>query len=208
MTRSEIIDMVRLRIDEVSSQGTSIVDVGVEENNPTDTMIDGVLDESAIEVLLSAPFIRLQVSDGKTISVLQESESDSTTGIITLPDDFLRLVCVQLDDWAEPLYEVHLAGDMIAHRQKNKYLRGGKSKPVVVLSKDSDGYYIRYFSSKQLVHTIKRLDYIRECKAEQMQGAQNIDAMCWIAASKVLSISSQDTPAIQLAIEQAKNLLK
>ena len=206
MTRSALIDAVRVRIDEVSSGGNALVDVGVEENNPTDTIIDGLLDEAALEVLQTAPALRLPVADGKTATVTAD-ESDAVTGEIALPANFLRMVCLQMDDWKRPLYHIEPEGSLIASRQKNVYLRGSASKPVAVLEKRPSGYVLCYFSTNSAVHTIKRLDYVPALAAENVTGQQNIDALCWVCAAKVLTIT-QDANAAATAMEHARSLLK
>ena len=206
MTRTELINAVRVRIDEVSSGAQPIVNVGVEENNPTDAMIDSLLDEAAVDVLLSAPAIRLPMADGSS-SVITPESGDNTVGSIALPANFLRMVCLQMSDWKRPLYDIYVAGSLMANRQKNRYLRGSSSKPAAVLEKTPTGYILSYFSTGAAPHAIKRLDYIPVLTAENITGAQNQDALCWICASKVLTIT-QDNNAAAAAMEHAKNLLK
>lgn len=206
MTRSALIDAVRVRIDEVSSGRTALVDVGVEENNPTDTMIDGLLDEAALEVLQTAPLLRLPVSDGKTATVTPD-EDDNAIGEIALPANFLRMVCLQMSDWNRPLYHIEPEGSLVADRQKNVYLRGSASKPVAVLEKRPSGYVLCYFSTDAETPSVKRLDYVPALSAENITGQQNIDALCWVCAAKVLTIT-QDTNAAAAAMEHARSLLK
>lgn len=206
MDRSALIDMVRVRIDEVSSDFKTLVDVGVEENNPTDTMIGGLLDEAALEVLQTAPVIRLPMASASG-STIEYYASNSKIGTIVLPANFLRMVCLQMSDWEQPLYDIQVAGSVVAARQKNKYLRGGASKPVAVLEKRPTGYTLTYFSTNAVPHAISRLDYVPALKAESVTGRQNIDALCWICAAKVLTIT-QDTNAAAAAMEHARSLLK
>lgn len=205
MTRSALIDAVRVRIDEVSSGATPIVDVGVEEHNPTDTMIESLLDESALEVLQTAPVLRLPVADGSS-SPLEANDTDTKTGEVSLPANFLRMVCLQMSDWARPLYNIEPEGGLIAARQKNRYLRGSADKPVAVLEKRPSGFVLCYFSTNDTPHAIKRLEYVPVLAAENVTGQQNIDALCWICAAKVLTIT-QDVNAASAAMEHAKSLL-
>ena len=206
MTRSALIDAVRARIDEVASGRDSLVDVGVEENNPTDTMIDAFLDESALEVLQTAPAIRLPVKDGSALAVSADP-NDTTIGEIALPGNFLRMVCLQMSDWNRPLYAIEPEGSVIATRQKNRYLRGGASKPAAVLEKRPAGYYLCYFSTNATPHAIKRLEYVPALAADAVTGQQNIDALCWVCAAKVLTVS-QEANAAAAAMEHARSLLK
>lgn len=206
MTRSALIDAVRVRIDEVSSGRTALVDVGVEENNPTDTIIDSLLDEAALEVLQTAPLLRLPVADGSSATVTPDA-SDTAIGEIALPGNFLRMVCLQMSDWNRPLYHVEPEGSLVATRQKNHYLRGSASKPVAVLEKRPSGYVLCYFSTGASTHEVKRLEYVPALRAESVTGQQNIDALCWVCAGKVLTIT-QDANAAAAAMEHARSLLK
>lgn len=205
MTRSALIDAVRIRIDEVSSGASPIVDVGVEENNPTDTMIEGFLDEAAMDVLLAAPLVRLPVADGSASPVTPYAD-DTHTGEIALPSNFLRMVCLQMSDWNRPLYSIEPEGSVMANRQKHKHLRGGTAKPVAVLEKRPSGYFLSYFSTNDTPHAIKRLEYVPALAAENVTGQQNIDALCWVCAAKVLTVT-QDVNAASAAMEHAKSLL-
>lgn len=206
MTRSALIDAVRVRIDEVSSGAAALVSVGVEENNPTDTMIGSLLDESALEVLQTAPLLRLPIADGSG-STISADNVDTKIGEIALPSNFLRIVCLQMDDWKRPVYNIEPEGSIIANRQKNVYLRGKATKPVAVLEKRPSGYVLCYFSTDSVPHAVKRLDYVPVLTAENMTGDQNIDALCWVCAAKVLTIT-QDTNAAAAAMEHARSLLK
>lgn len=206
MTRTALIDAVRVRIDEVSSGASALVNVGVEENNPTDTMIGSLLDEAALEVLQTAPLLRLPIADGHTATLTADS-ADTKIGEIALPSNFLRIVCLQMSDWKRPVYNIEPEGSIVANRQKNVYLRGKATKPVAVLEKRPSGYVLCYFSTEAAPHSIKRLDYVPVLTAENVTGEQNIDALCWVCAAKVLTIT-QDTNAAAAAMEHARSLLK
>ena len=73
MERSALINKVKTRIDEVSASGDVIIEVGVENTKPYDSIIGELLDESALEVLLKAPFYRLKISSGNASATANTS---------------------------------------------------------------------------------------------------------------------------------------
>ena len=194
-----MINKVKTRIDEVSMSGDVIVEVGVENSKPYDSIIAELLDESALEVLLKAPFYRSNITSGSP-----SVHTDDTTGSLTLPDDFLRLVSLRMSDWQQPVTELAIAGDEVAKRQANKFLRGGKAKPVGVLSKTSAGYKINYYSSS--THTVEEFLYIKRDTAENIADSQLVDAMVWICAGKTLGVLGEANLA-NLCYENAKGLM-
>lgn len=221
MVRSELINKVKTRIDEVCMSGDTIVDVGIENSKPYDTIIGELLDESALEVLLKAPFYRLNISTSDVTAKANTStknkilmtssgtievanKADNQTGTITLPADFLRIVSLKMSDWEQPVTELALQGDELARMQSNKHLRGSVSKPVGVLGKTEDGYTISYYSSS--THIVEEFLYIKRDTAQSISETQLIDAMVWICAGKTLGVLGE--PALSnLCYENAKGLM-
>jgi hypothetical protein len=197
MERSELINKVKTRIDEVSMSGDVIVEVGVENSKPYDSIISELLDESALEVLLKAPFYRLNVTNGAT-------SVNASNGRLTAPADFLRLVSLKMSDWQQPVTELAIAGDEVAKRQANRFLRGGKAKPVGVLSKTNAGYQINYYSSS--THDVEEFLYIKRDTAENIADSQLVDAMVWVCAGKTLGVLGEANLA-NLCYENAKGLM-
>lgn len=184
MNRTALINQVKSKIDELSPSTAMIVDVGQEDSKPIDTIIGELLDESAKEVLLKAPIHRLPATSSANVAVA--SVSDPATGTIDVPVDFLRLVELKLTEWKRPVTELQQQGSKMAERQYNKYLRGGVVKPVAVLSHRATKLVIEYFSVES-AHTIDRFLYIKKDVAENIPEILQ-DALCWICASRVLSI--------------------
>lgn len=203
MGRQSLVNKVKTRIDEVCANADIIVDVDVENSKPYDSIIDELLEESAIEILLKAPFYRLNITNGELTAT--ESSYDSHTGTIVLPDDFLRLVSFKMKDWHRPVTEFALQGSEVAKMQSNKYLRGGVAKPVAVLTKSEEGMRVEYYSVRDS-HEIEELFYIRRESAEGITDSQLIDAMCWICAGKTLGVLGQ-AQLMTICYENAKGLM-
>lgn len=125
MTRAEIIEKVKQKLDEVQAYDAYATG-GV-------SLIDKFLDEAAETVLNTVPLHLIPPNDFSDQP--QDARSDGT-GLIQLPDDFLRLSSFQMAEWdravTKPISKDHPKYNM----QKNTVLRGKPFKPVVVI-----GYY-------------------------------------------------------------------
>ena len=205
MERSELINKVKTRIDEVSASGDAIVDVGVENTKPYDSIIAELLDESAMEVLLKAPFYRLDITTGFVDAEMDAN--DEKIGMIYLPDDFIRLVSFKMASWLQPVTSFALPGDPVAIKQSNKYIRGGVAKPVAVLYKSEVGGMVHYYSvpSKD-DHIVDSFLYIRRQDATEITDPLIVDAMCWICAGKTLGVVGEKQLA-DICYENAKGLM-
>ena len=212
MDRTALINMVKSKIDEISSFDELPVDVGLEDNNPVDSIIENLLDECAKEVLLKAPIHRLTVTSSNAIATPDIAVPQS--GTIPLPADFVRLAELKMADWARPVTELHPPGSPVALRQSNKWLRAKNNKPVAILSNrkvttgnppiTTNPSVIEYYSIKSS-HAVSRFMYIKKEVAENIPEWLQ-DALCWICASKVLTIFNKPTDA-KYAIENAVGLL-
>lgn len=206
MERSALINKVKTRIDEVSASGDVIVDVGVENTKPFDSIIDELLDESALEILLKAPFYRLPVYKATNLTAKKDTNDDKI-GSITLPNDFIRLVSFKMKGWLQPVLSFALPGDAVAIKQSNKYIRGGVAKPVAVLYKDDTSMYINYYSvASASDHEVTEFNYIKRLTADGITDDQLVDAMCWICAGKTLGIIGEKALS-DLCYENAKGLM-
>ena len=140
MNRSEIINKVKTRIDEVSSSDSLIIDVGIEDNKPIDEIIDEVLDGSILEILSSAPLHYLPVKKADITTSVNETDSVSVAGYsiiknnatFELPSDFLRLARLKLDCWRDYVCDFTDENSAIARRQRDIYLRATIELPVAV----------------------------------------------------------------------------
>lgn len=208
MEREQLINKVKTRIDEVSASGDVIVDVGVENTKPFDSIIDELLDESVTEVLLKAPFYRLETIEEKGL-VGTPVANDENIGTVELPDDCLRLVSFKMRDWLCPVTSFAVPGDAVATRQSNKYIRGGVAKPVAVLRKLGTLFNISYYSVKES-HEVEELIYVAKhtegASRIEIEDQQMIDALCWICAGKTLGVLGEKGLA-EMCYENAKGLL-
>lgn len=203
MDRIALVNKVKTLLDEISPLNAMIIDVGVEDGNPVDQIVESLLDESAIELLLKAPFYRLDITSFDADPIA--NENDKTTGYITLPYDFLRLVYFRMSDWLRPVTTLAIKGDEISMRQYNKHIRGGVARPVGVLSKTGEGMIIEYYSTNAKQHQVADFQYVKRVCAEQIP-SQLTDAMCWICAGKTLTVMGKGDLA-KTAYDNAQGLM-
>lgn len=134
------------------------------ELKPIYDYVDEQLPIAANEVLLSAPLHKLYAT---AMSSPTSSSNSDGTGVITLPQDFLRLHTLKMQEWSVPLHIAISVDHPLYRHQLNKYTRGHKDKPVAVLnhiiqSLPKVEYNLLTYYSVEKDHTVEKLWYIKE----------------------------------------------
>lgn len=201
MTRQELINQVKTKVDELSPPDGEIVSFNLTRDKPIDTFADNLLDECAREVLMKAPAFRLPATSG-TVSAVQSP--GGTAGAVPVPADFLRLLEFKMKEWERPVCAAYEAGSDMAQRQHNPFTRGGCCKPVCVLAHRHGSLYLEYYSVRN-DHTVEHFLYVKETPAEDLPpGLQ--DVLTWWCAARLLEISGKQAES-QMAWERGKTLL-
>ena len=130
-TRAQIEQKVKEKLDEVSQFDAYQVDA-VE-------FIDKFMDSAAEKILLNMPLHLIPPSDFS--SQPQDARSNGT-GIVQLPDDYLRLSSFQMVEWDRPVVHAISKEHPAYNLQKNNVTRGKPSKPIAVV-----GHYLSSFTS-------------------------------------------------------------
>jgi len=147
MDRNQIIRRVRIKLDEVAPfDGPEVV------SNP---LIESCLNEASDALLLAAPtHIHPSPFDFSGNAVIPV---DTTTAMIHLPDDYLRLVSVQLNKWRRAVTTAQVEGSNTHSKQHNPYARGGTWKPVVIQRFENSirKHVLQFYSSYDGDFTIK-----------------------------------------------------
>ena len=203
VSRLNIINLVKAKLDEVIPEGEGLIfTLSTEPNvtNPLDLLISALLDEAAKNTLMMAPFHILEPSIAEETSGTPDIEDElGETGYVELPDNFLRLISFKMEEWERPVNIPILNTTPEYFMQKNKYVRGGVSKPVVSINwkvianeltleriKTLEYYSVPVDSD----HAIEHFLYIPETIAEEVQSNLR-DVMTWICAAKILQITGQ-----------------
>lgn len=207
-TRLTIINMVKVKLDELIPEGEGVqfsLETTPNISNPLDLFINSLLDECTKNTLMLAP---IHVLSGTPETVTPTAYSSVTThndygtGWFPLPTGYLRLVSFKMTDWERPVIIPISTASKLYLKQKNKYLRGGLSKPVAAITwRNNSGAgqkIMEYFSS--YVHTVDHFICVSDTLAENLQ-SDLTDALTWITAAKILQITERPDLAAK-AMEQ------
>lgn len=200
MTRQELINDVKTKVDELSAADDDIVPFSILNDKPIDTFIDRLLDECAKEVLMNAPPHHI---NGKFLAIKPDKNNDGS-GYVSLPDDCLRILEFKMSEWKRSVTDFVEAGSPEALKQSNIHLRGGVCKPVCVLAHRNSGRVLEYYSVKK-EHKIDRFVVVFTTPAENVQVDLQA-SITWWCASRVLQIVGK-SDAANLAYERGKSLL-
>lgn len=215
MNRQELIKRVALKMDEISSSDRVIVSVNAGDNNPLYTQINDLLNESINDVLTKAPIFRLQSQIQIIDSGVSTESIEGTTrviGIITVPNDFIRIVSISDAAFKRPIVDLAIEGDDISNRQSNKFLMAKNAKPVAVLCRNESGSrIIKCFSYDEedtpdlTVFYVKRYDST-DMDADMEFDDYIIDIISWTCAGRVFAAQG-DTSRGQICDTNAAALM-
>jgi hypothetical protein len=205
MTRSALIAAVKIKIDElVPENELSIVSSGNEFINTINETIDSLINESAIEILKTAPIYYLpqkQFTGEVTVS--------DEVGRSIMPKDFLRLAYAKFTAWGRIVFTPIEVGSKEWLIQQNEYSRAKYKKPVIAQGKKHAGIELEFYTIKEADKGSKDISYIPYPVNGESITEENDTlpiAMQWLLTSKVLQIFKSD--AYKVAYEQYLNTLK
>lgn len=199
MTRSELTNLVKTKVDELSAPDDDVA-TDMADNRPVNDFIGELLDECAREVVANAPAWRLS----GFASQPEIHPNNDGSGYVVLPEGFLRLLEFKMKEWKRPVNQVAAAGSPVAVKQGNLHLRGGICKPVCVWGQVSDARVLHYYSV-QKKHDVEKFIYMSQVAAEDVD-VDLQDVLTWWCASRVLQIVGKSAEA-QLAYQRGKSLL-
>lgn len=205
MTRSALIAAVKIKIDElVPENELSIVSSGNEFINTINETIDSLINESAIEILKTAPIYYLpqkQFTGEVTVS--------NEVGRSIMPKDFLRLAYAKFNVWGRIVFTPIEVGGKEWLIQQNEYSRAKYKKPVIAQGKKPAGIELEFYTIKEADRGSKDIVYIPYPVSGEAITEENDTlpiAMQWLLTSKVLQIFKSD--AYKVAYEQYLNTIK
>ena len=205
-TRSEIIDKVKERLDEISPFAEEEVDAV--------SLVDKLLDESANTIRLAAP-VTLLAHVG--IDVYAAVSNSDGSGYVVLAPDFLRLHTWKMALWKIPVSTAISIDNPKYKLQQHTVTRGGTVKPVVVIrAKLPDTGITKWgFNEKMLEyfsvpdpptpHVIEAARYIRTGPAQQIEEIL-VDILAWQCAGDVYVVQEMPEQA-QVAYAKVKEFI-
>jgi hypothetical protein len=135
----ELVRDVRIALDENALQNAYIQ--FDRDNLELDDVIKAKLPEAARDITEAASVDSLEPE----VMAVGVSPIDGG-GILSIPDDFLRIVSLKMKGWNRSVTFIAEEGSDIEFMQRNPYTRGTATKPICVFTKDADGKKaIEYF---------------------------------------------------------------
>uniref|UniRef100_UPI0040567D39 hypothetical protein n=1 Tax=Alistipes sp. TaxID=1872444 RepID=UPI0040567D39 len=193
--RSDIIAKAFVYLDEVSAHQ--------DEVNASAFPCEKLLDESGEWVLRVVPLHAL--GEGKRLCCDSLKANADGTGSLTLPADFVRLLSFRLSDWKRPVLSPILESDPRYMHQYDPILRGGPSKPVVVICNGNTE--IRYFTSS-LGEDAKVVDarYVGYSVVTDSFPKRLRDILAWRLAEQVSWVMG-DADTAQICAAKSKEMI-
>ncbi len=177
MTRAELIEKVKIKLEEVSpfDEPTSFIaaagDSDYEQVKPVKSYIDGTLDEAASFCLATLPSILLN-QDVQSINNATIFVDNKGVGRLLI-DSKDRCICVELPIWERPCRTIITTDSPLYVLQQNRYTRGGTAKPVVSYNQTNGAQLLELYSYPSQYNGTQqngKIDYIAtDTKAEDIQ---------------------------------------
>lgn len=137
---------------------------------------------------------------------------EKESGWILLPDDFMRLLVFQMDDWAHAVFEAISPGDAEYKLQSSRYkgIRGNWQKPICAISIRPEGKVLEFWSCKSEGAKVSKGVYLPYPKIDMADGIE-ICNRCYEAAVYVIAglvcESLGDAERYSMYNELAKSIL-
>lgn len=143
----DLIEEIKIALDQnVSSQ--TLVTEGDIDTLTLDELIRSKIEPAARIVETQAP--RHLLDSGRAFggTIGWRGEVGKGSGVIHLPDDFMRLVTFKMSDWERPVVEAIDETDPRYELQGSRYggIRGNVQKPVVVITQQPVGQVLEFYS--------------------------------------------------------------
>ena len=113
--------------------------------------------------------------------------------VISVSDEFLRLVSISDDNFQRPIVDLAFEGDEIDKKQHNRFLVAKNAKPVAVIENTANGREISFYSydlnetPNPSVLYIKRYNNEKDTTSETELDEYLIDVVSWACAGKVFA---------------------
>ncbi len=182
MTRDQIIDAVRAKMDEINplAAGTTILD----------PQIDAQLDNAAVALVDALPSILAHPEDAGAVDAKNLIEDLSVD--VVCPSDFVRLHKLKLTHWNRTVSDLLPANHPQVDLQIYRHLKATANRPVGVLSRDENGYIITcYPPPDDLLYAVEELLYVKKPANAQALDDDLIDLLAWQAAGTIYTIHRQ-----------------
>lgn len=137
---------------------------------------------------------------------------DNESGWVLLPEDFMRFVVFQMDDWSRPVFFANNTDDAEYDLQSSRFkgIRGTAQRPICFISIRPEGRVLEFFSCKSEDAKVSRAVYLPYPQVDDYDSIEICqrcyDAVVYTTAALVL-ITFGDTDKSNVLNELAKSSL-
>lgn len=169
MTVQDIVNRVRLAIDEYTLEGTSFAQLSTDEQDLTRIIVDKipyalqqVIEEAPLDKLDDDMFETLtstQIASNFALVEIDPHPAGTTyegdyMGRLKLPDDYLRIVEARLSSWSHyPIPEPSTS--QVYLMQQDQYARGSWDRPVNILTFNGSDKVLEMYCAKTSSDTLQ-----------------------------------------------------
>lgn len=212
---ADIVKDVRVCLDQ-NMVSDALAGIGDVDTLALDEIIESKIVEAVQRVHMEAPYYLLE--DGHEILGTDDEFGDAIhwedleSGWVMLPDDFLRLVVFEMDDWEQAVYAAISVDDPEYEKQRSRFkgIRGTAQKPVCAIAVRPEGRVLEFYSCKSNGAHVSRAVYIPYPAIDGFGGI-DISERCYTAviytAAGLTLTALGETDKASAMMEMAKGLL-
>ncbi len=173
----KIIKDVRIAMDH-NMQSDTLISIGDVDTLALDEIIKSKIVDAVKQIHASAPAYLLEYMHSFGDTGIQWDD-DNVCGYIILPDDCMRVVVFEMDDWERPVFTPITADSPEYTKQSSRFrgIRGSVQKPICVIAIRPEGRVLEFYSCKTTDAMIARAVYIPypeiETEIDEITGAKN-----------------------------------
>lgn len=164
----KIMQDVRICLDQ-NMTSDALLESGDIDTLALDDIIRSKILEAVQRVHMDAPNYLLEGGHNFGDAVYwRELES----GWVLLPQDFMRLVVFEMDDWEQAVYQAISTDDPEYEKQRSRFkgIRGTAQRPVCAIAIRPEGRVLEFYSCKSKDAQVSRAMYIPYPKIDEDNG--------------------------------------
>lgn len=205
----KIMQDVRICLDQ-NMTSEALLDSGDLDTLALDDIIKSKIPEAIRRVHLEAPNYLLENGHNFGDAVFWR---DMESGWVLLPDDFMRLVVFEMDDWEQAVYTAISTDDPEYEKQRSRFkgIRGTAQRPVCAIAIRPEGRVLEFYSCKSEDACVSRAMYL-PYPAIDKDGGIDISERCYDAvvytAASLTLIACGEAEKASTFSELAQTFLK
>lgn len=174
----DIIKDIRICLDQ-NMKSESLMEIGDIDTLALDEIIKSKILEAVQRVHMESPNYLLELGHNFGDAVYW---AEKESGWVLLPEDFMRLVVFEMDDWETAVYQAISTDDPEYEKQHSRFkaLRGTSQRPVCAIAIRPEGRVLEFYSCKSKEAQVSRAVYIPYPKIDANQGV-DISERCYTA---------------------------